>query len=241
MSQATLDALKSWISLHHSNIVPILAFCTDGAPKEILLVHTYIQGENLESYLKDRSLSHTDKINLGNIVVDDKGGVHIGDYGLEPISKAAKRATYINMSSRYQSPEGLSGIVVAFDRMGTRTDGVHHQIVTGRVPYDGINDYGTLTEAMDQRVLPAVVEELDCPPRVRNLLDLCWRWDPENRPPINKVYGILSGEGFMFREEHRFEVNDLRCVKFSHDSKILAARFDSLVILYDTETWKELR
>ncbi|KAG8903300.1 hypothetical protein FRB99_003459 [Tulasnella sp. 403] len=117
----------------------------------------------------------------------------------------------------------------------------YYEIITGRIPYDQIDDYETLIGRIDQRILPAILEELDCPARVRNLLDLCWKWEPEDRPSINKIYGILSGQGFMFREEHLFKINDLASLKFSHDGKILAAGFKSSIILYDTETWKELK
>ncbi|KAG8892384.1 hypothetical protein FRB99_002739 [Tulasnella sp. 403] len=265
---AVLDAVRSWISLSHDVVVPIMAFCTDRTPDEILIVNAYVPGSNLASYLEERSPSYNERIKLalgvsdgliylhtrdppikhgrlhpGNILVDDKGDVHVGDYGLEPVIKAAKGTVYTDVSFRYQSPEVLLGTNSNDIRSDICqcVDQKSHQIVTGRIPYDGIGDHGVLTEKMDRRVLPALMDKIDCPARVRNLLDLCWRWEPESRPSINKVHGILSGEGFMFREERRVQMEGLCSLKFSYDGKTLAAGFGSSVILYDTETWNELQ
>ncbi|KAG8900628.1 hypothetical protein FRB99_005941 [Tulasnella sp. 403] len=244
------DASADWAGLRNPNILPFLGLCIDsyGDP-EILLVSPFVVGGNLSDYLKGQSLGDAKKIDMWNILINEKGGVVLSDYGFAQVMNKAGVKTKVTgdveMSSRYWSPEVRAGAVPSarddvwswscvlleaswsYHGYGIITD-QGRQIVTGRVPYDGVED------------APAVVDELACPPRVQNLLGLCWKKDQTLRPAISEVLAILDGKPFRYENVHSINANSVECLKLSRDGTKLAVAYKDCVEVYSTRDGKQL-
>ncbi|KAG8892509.1 hypothetical protein FRB99_002672 [Tulasnella sp. 403] len=111
------------------------------------------------------------------------------------------------------------------------------QVITEKVPYQNIIDEVALVEVVGQRVMPALIDELPCPPRAQNVIGLCWKWESDSRPSLSEIISILSGSLCKFTEAWSVAVENLTCLRFSYDGKFLVVAFSEFGIrVYDAET-----
>ncbi|KAG8896808.1 hypothetical protein FRB99_008629, partial [Tulasnella sp. 403] len=73
------------------------------------------------------------------------------------------------------------------------------EIVTGQAPYHQILLEGRLIhEISNNKTLPADLDELECPPHIRDLLARCWEIDPERRPTMTESLALLRAGNLQF-------------------------------------------
>ncbi|KAG8907606.1 hypothetical protein FRB99_003301 [Tulasnella sp. 403] len=253
------DTVADWIDLRHPNILPFLGFMIDplGDPN-VLLVSPFAAGGNLSDYLKRSSLSYEAKIELAkgiaagllyfhtrdppvyhgnlhsrNVLVTDKGVAVLTDCGIagmmEKTGIKIESPGDVEMSSRYWSPDVKAGAKRSAEDDVWSWGCILLEIMTGRVPYDGVED------------VPAVVDVLSCSARIQNLLGLCWKKDRRLRPEISEITAVLDGKSFRFENIYHFQRPlGQRCFTATRDGTTLAIGHPNRVEIHDINERKRL-
>ncbi|KAG8902343.1 hypothetical protein FRB99_004604, partial [Tulasnella sp. 403] len=195
-------------------------------------------------YLHSRSppMCHG-SLHPGNILIDDNRGAIICDYDMDEIVGNLEEHD-VPGSFRYRSPESLTkkakptihgdiwswGSVFLQPALPALKS--FAQIIADQVPYRQFVDEMSLVTALHQRITPASIDELDCSPRVQNILRQCWKWEPELRSNLSNVTPILSGSLCKFTSAWSIDA-----VWFSYDGKYLMVGFSGEGFrIYHTET-----
>ncbi|KAG8894545.1 hypothetical protein FRB99_001193, partial [Tulasnella sp. 403] len=216
-----------WSTFEHPNVLPFTGYfwTEDEAALDILLVFPYMPNASIVNYIRDHSLNHAQRMKLAtdvaegllylhsrsppirhgnlhpwNILTDNQGNAILCDYDVGEVMGLVEEHL-VAETFHYQSPEHLSKDT----ELTLRSDiwclgSVFLQIIADQTPYSSFANKSALVEVLDQRVMPANVDELDCPPRVQNILGVCWKWEPESRPSVSEVISILSGKLCNFTE-----------------------------------------
>ncbi|KAG8898977.1 Serine/threonine-protein kinase tnni3k [Tulasnella sp. 403] len=279
--------VTKWAALKFENIVAFVGFTAEPAPSDnVQIVYAFVPGGNLSTYLTRESPSYARRLELAmetangllylhgqtppichgnlhphNVLINGTGNAVLSDYGIpEMLGDSIFQDTPDNdLFFCYRAPE----LFIETPLYAPNSDiwswaCLFLQIITDHVPYPEISTVAELRESFEQNILPADPNRLDCPPRAQNLLGLCWKVQPENRPLISEVVTAVSGQPFRFKEIHTIEIEKfvlpyglwikglmLRhflssrtdALRFSRDGQQLAVVVGSSIYFYETETW----
>ncbi|KAG8907307.1 hypothetical protein FRB99_004756 [Tulasnella sp. 403] len=258
-----VNKADKWSDLNNPNIAKFVGYYPSGpaVSREFLLVFSYVSGSHLVEYLERESPDYVRRINLAtdvaqgllylhtrsppirhgnlhprNILVESDGRALLCDYDLEGLAGEATEVNQQTMETlRYKSPEELRTIPKPVLRSDIWSFGsVFLTIITSQVPYGNVAiDKSKLIEVASQRIPPADIDNLGCPSRAQNVLGICWKWDPESRPPPNELVSILSGRLCRFTEVWNIPADGLR---FSQDGKYLAVGYGKSIKIYNAES-----
>ncbi|KAG8908819.1 hypothetical protein FRB99_003057 [Tulasnella sp. 403] len=234
-----------WSNLNNPNIVKFVGYYPSGpaVSREFLLVFTHVPGVHLAEYLERDSPDYTRRITLRNILVDSNGRALLCDYDLEGLAGEVTGASSPMMETlRYKSPEELGRTPNPVLRSDVWSFGnVFLTIITDQVPYGNTaNDEPKLVEVTSQRILPADIDNLDCPARAQNLLGVCWKWEPESRPTPSELVSVLSGRLCRFTEAWSIPADGLSCLRFSRDGEHLVVGYEGLIKVFQADSGRLL-
>ncbi|KAG8905095.1 hypothetical protein FRB99_000696 [Tulasnella sp. 403] len=170
------------------------------------------------------------------------GRTRLRDYGFASVTNFALVTREVDdegdaiNSWRYSSPEVVAGEAPTQESDVWSWGCVVLELFTSSLPYKTIADAMSLREAMKIGTPPAPVDELTCPPRIHNLLGLCWKPLLRLRSSISEVIGILSGERFRFVKTRMHESRRIEVLKVSRDGTMLALAMPGEIECYQTET-----
>ncbi|KAI6046336.1 kinase-like domain-containing protein [Pisolithus marmoratus] len=209
---------RVWATLSHPNIVPFLGIASDlskyGGPS---LVSPWYPNGNLKQYMElhhfrlsfrerlemlyelANGLWYLHNSNVGNVLIGDHGEVVITDFGLSRILEVAGFTTSnVHGTTRYFAPE-LCIINSERPLQKSKESDVWALAVTAtevfslRTPYEGETDaavvlYVSRDKGHLKRQHYSEVTDND----LWSLLERCWRYEPNRRPPIDSVSEFLS-------------------------------------------------
>lgn len=209
-----IDALKS---LCHRNLIRLLAVCSIGEP--VYIVTELMTKGNLQDYLKGvegKRLRNSDFINIisqvadgmeylekkhvvhrdlatRNILVGDKLICKIADFGLARLLKDDMYSPENNRTIpiRWTAPEALSHC-----KYSTKSDVwsfgvlVYEVYTYGETPYKGWKNQDVYIKVSNGYRLP---QPVNCKPEMYNLMLLCWKDKPQERPSFQELVETLTG------------------------------------------------
>ncbi|CAF0867395.1 unnamed protein product [Didymodactylos carnosus] len=144
------------------------------------------------TYLEQKNFIHRD-LAARNCLVGEKHLVKVGDFGLARLIQCENHYTAklgAKFPIKWTAPEGL-----AFNQFSTKSDvwsfGILlYEIATyGSSPYPGVelSDVYHLLETGCRMPCPE-----GCPVDVYNLMQKCWRWNPDERPTFKEIHAELD-------------------------------------------------
>ena len=195
-------------SLRHPNIAGVYDIFTDGG--RYVLAMEFIEGDDLGRRKLPprkaarllaqiaRALEHVHSLGIvhrdikpQNILVDGSGKPYLMDFGiakhLEDSSQATTMGTIIG-TPNYMPPEQAEG---NSQLIGPWTDlyslgAVLFELLTGRPPFDGRDDFVILAKVQNQPLVPPSQLVRDVPPELESIVLKCMEKERENRFPSAK-------------------------------------------------------
>ncbi|KAG8901398.1 hypothetical protein FRB99_005334 [Tulasnella sp. 403] len=238
-----VDRAGKWAGLNNSSIVKFTGYYPrrPDVESEFLLVFSYVSGGHLADYLEREreSLDYARRVKLRNILIGDDGHALLCDYDLDGLASGTTGTSLQPIETlRYKSPEELGTNLTVMSRSDIWSfASVFLTIITNQVPYGNVEmDGRKLAEAMSQRILPAEIDNLDCPIRAQNLLGVCWKWELEFRPTASEVVSILSGRTCRLTKAWSIPANKPACLRFSHSGEYLAVGYEGLIKVFKAES-----
>lgn len=202
--------------LHHPNIAGIYAFCGQDAVQ--MMVMELVSGWNLEQHLTRTSLRLQDALDLAlqaarglsyahgrniihrdikpaNLMIDGAGHLKITDFGIARIggSDRLTRHGAVIGTACYMAPEQIRG-----EQADARCDIyalgiVLYELLAGRPPFGGDNDYEILRSQVGRRPPPLRLCRPDLPRSVERLLARALQKRPGDRHrSMDEVIAELS-------------------------------------------------
>jgi predicted Ser/Thr protein kinase len=199
----------------HPNVVQMFGVSTDGT--QPVLVLEYCGGGSLDKLLffSEQPMNETQNIILvkgiaagmlhlhnhniihrdlaaRNILLSDAGHPKISDFGMSRIlQKEDEGQTKTNIGPvRWMAPESLAKQTYSKKSDVWSFGIVVYEIVARREPHTEVNplDVGPLIR--DQLLTPKIPD--DCSPILRELMQLCWQADPNQRPSFKEICRLLD-------------------------------------------------
>jgi len=210
-----VDEIKVMLELPpHPNVIQMFGISLDG-PQPVIVME-YCGGGSLDKLLFDSNkklsieykmglirsvaagLYHLHKHNIvhrdlaaRNILLSGSGEPKISDFGMSRILKETEGKTYNNIGPiRWMAPESI-GQHKYSKQSDVWTFGiVVWEIVRQSEPHVDVDpvDVGALIR--DRGLAPKIPD--NCPPLLRQLMEMCWQKEPEQRPPIDVILAMLS-------------------------------------------------
>jgi len=198
----------------HPNIVQVLGVSTDGPHPVIML--EYCAGGSLDKYLFGNDVQLTEKELIAIVAGIAKGMLHlhkhkiihrdlaarnillteakqpkISDFGLSRfLQQAQEGKTNSSIGPlRWMAPESLAERVYS-----TKTDVwtfgiVIWEIVAKQEPHLDQDPLNVGKLIRDENLVPKI--PADCPPLLAELMQMCWKRNPEERPDFEQICSIL--------------------------------------------------
>jgi serine/threonine-protein kinase len=167
-------------SLSHPNIVPVYDYGTDGTDGVQFIVMQLIEGQDLSSILRERTVLTTDDavkvaigvasalevahrrgivhrdVKPGNILITDDGDVKVTDFGIaRAVSEASMTVTGTTLGSvHYFSPEQARGDEVTGASDVYALGIVLYEMLTGRRPFEGDSAAGVALKRLTEDPQP---------------------------------------------------------------------------------------
>ncbi|KAG8894006.1 hypothetical protein FRB99_001576, partial [Tulasnella sp. 403] len=191
--------LEVWAKLDHPNVLPLVGFHLSPRLDEAWLVSPYATNGNVFEYLERTNLGLDERLELLNVLIDTSGHAMLCDLGLAKATDASgggEAPTTNNNGGtvRYWAPELFENNCPTLKTDVWAWGCLLLEIITGEAPYHQILLEGRLIhEISNNKSLPADLEELKCPPHIRDLLSRCWEIDPELRPTMTESLTLLTG------------------------------------------------
>jgi len=199
----------------HPNVVHVFGVSTDGS--QPILVLEYCAGGSLDKllFVDEQPMNETQKITLvkgiaagllhlhnhniihrdlaaRNILLCGTGDPKISDFGMSRIlQKEDEGKTKANVGPiRWMAPESLAKRTYSKKSDVWSFGIVVYEIVARREPHIELDplDVGPLIR--DQHLTPKIPD--DCPPMPRELMQLCWQADPNQRPSLKEICRLLD-------------------------------------------------
>ncbi|KAG8896583.1 mitogen-activated protein kinase kinase kinase 9 [Tulasnella sp. 403] len=252
----TKKLVMEWAGLRHPNLLPLSGFFGDPlTPTDILLVYPYLPQGPLE-----RRRGVSDYSGVRNVLINEKGCAVLCDYGLATAAQnATVPLTILDtdqvVSARYWSPEVVMGGPRDASADIWSYGCILFELDIGFAPYRKVDDMATLADVMTQHHLPStptLLQSLSLKQhRIKNILEMCWNLNPEQRPTIGKVVEVLEGAVFRFevtlsiREESRLGLplggSVIKMLRHSASGRYLAAATTTDGILVNFPVRNSLR
>ena len=162
-------------SLSHPNIVPVYDYGTDADGSQFIVMQL-VEGENLATVLRERSVLETDDavrialgvasaleaahrrglvhrdVKPGNILITDDGDVKVTDFGIaRAVAEASMTVTGTTLGSvHYFSPEQARGDEVTGASDVYALGIVLYEMLTGRRPFEGDSAAGVALKRLNE-------------------------------------------------------------------------------------------
>ncbi|KAG9009443.1 hypothetical protein FRB94_014270 [Tulasnella sp. JGI-2019a] len=198
-----------WRTLKHENILPLygIYYLNEGGRSDTCFVSPWMTNRDMMRYLKllpnanrlklihdvAKGLRYLHNVGIlhgalqgSNVLVDNDGNAVLSDFTL----------------SKFMEPDAMISQTGSQSSLRCHTDVYSWamtalQIVSGHEPYYKIRAIGQLVNAINSHITPkrsdydysAVLLKDD---RLWDLLEACWRAEPEKRPSVDEVIGILE-------------------------------------------------
>ncbi|KAG8896270.1 hypothetical protein FRB99_008965 [Tulasnella sp. 403] len=158
-------------------------------------------------YLHTRTppLYHGDLKSM-NVLMSNERRALLCDFGSSgtedsPHSPLVTSDFTIVATAPYQSPEQCEGKPRTLKSDMWSWGCVLLEIFTSQRPYKTYNNDGAVAKALlIDKVLPANLAELDLPASIRNLIEGCWKWEPESRLSVDVCLDVLSSRAAEIRK-----------------------------------------
>ncbi len=199
-----LREAKAAAALHHPNVCPVYEI--GEADGRTFLAMAFIEGEDLEKYIKqgplkilealdigrqiakglqaahDKKIVHRD-IKPGNVIVDAEGHVTIMDFGLALLTEGSK-LTQLDTTvgtTAYMSPEQIQGIDVDYRTDIWALGCVLYEMVCGERPFRGLYDQALLYEIVHEQPEPLTGVRTGVPVELEWLVGKCLAKEADER------------------------------------------------------------
>ncbi|KAM4622237.1 tyrosine-protein kinase Srms isoform 1-T1 [Discoglossus pictus] len=225
-----ISALKS---LHHPNLIQLLAICSIGEPiyivtelmtKGDLQKYLNVEGHSLRNhdlqhiirqvadgmaYLEIKHVVHRD-LAARNILVGDNLVCKISDFGLARLLKDDLYSPSSNTTIpiKWTSPEALK-----YSKYSTKSDvwsfGILlYEVYTfGQQPYKGMINREVIEKVTRGYRLPC---PHNCSNEMYHLMCLCWTDSPQNRPTFEEIVQKLSAIQRSVRKSNAGDVHQMK-------------------------------
>jgi CheY-like chemotaxis protein/tRNA A-37 threonylcarbamoyl transferase component Bud32 len=202
---------KLGMSLHHPNLVEILAVNRDTASRQYYIVMEFVEGGNLRDFLTirkklepaealriledaaaaltyafSRALTHRD-MKLTNILISSTGTAKLVDFGLGEVIHGGQRekddGVLADRTVDYAGLEKATGVPHGDTRSDIYFLGcVAYEMLTGRPPLEMTRDpRARMRENRFRRVQPMTRDEVNAPPSVFRLIETMMSLNPHER------------------------------------------------------------
>jgi serine/threonine protein kinase len=199
----------------HPNIVRVFGISTDGT--QPILVLEYCAGGSLDKllFVDEQPMNETQKITLvrgiaagmrhlhnhnlihrdlaaRNILLSGTGDPKISDFGMSRLlQKEDEGKTKANVGPiRWMAPESLAKQTYSKKSDVWSFGIVAYEIVARREPHIDVEPLEVGLLIRDQHLTPKIPD--DCPPILRELMQLCWQADPNQRPSFKEICRLLN-------------------------------------------------
>ncbi|KAG8898424.1 hypothetical protein FRB99_007442 [Tulasnella sp. 403] len=191
---------EAWLISPYMAQGNISSFLVRMRPNEDVRVRLALDTASGLEYLHslDPPVCHGDIKSLNVLITDERRAI-LCDFGLaksmESMPSGLTTSTFNQGGSLpYESPELLTGTSLRAPESDVWAWGcLLQEIFSSRIPYYWANNPGAIVKFITEDIPPAPLNELRCPPRVMNLLSLCWRREPSDRPRMERCVKLLSG------------------------------------------------
>jgi len=200
----------------HPNVVQVYGMSIDGV--EPVLVMEYCAGGSLENLLcsSGQHLTEQEKLDLvkgiargvlhlhnnnivhrdlaaRNILLSETRIPKISDFGMSRILAREDEEGHTNTEFgpiRWMAPESIANKVYSQKSDVWSFGIVVWEIVAESLPYQDEDLVDVLVQIRDKARTPKIPEE--CPPLLRELMELCWKRQPEERPTLKEISQMLG-------------------------------------------------
>ncbi|KAJ7089946.1 kinase-like domain-containing protein, partial [Mycena epipterygia] len=201
-----------WRQLSHPNLLPFFGlYHLEDTKSRLCLISPWMENGDITRYLKNNfvgvnrltlvldsglGLEHLHSLKLVhgdlkaiNVLVTRSGRAVLADFGLASVTDSkVLRSTSSGKrggTARWQAPELFQGSRNSFASDVYAFSCVCHEIFTGDIPFrDSTNDGAVILKVM-QGQRPR--RSLSVPDNVWNLMEECWKADPEARPSATQI------------------------------------------------------
>ncbi|KAF5903431.1 protein-tyrosine kinase 6-like [Clarias magur] len=210
--QLEVEALKK---LRHHQLISLFAICTSSTPYYIIT--EYMEKGNLQDFLRSQEGSTLDtelltdmafQVADGMTFLEQSNSIHrdlaarnvlvsegylckVADFGL---ARFIKEPIYVSNDKKipykWTAPEAIQ-----YGRFSNKSDVWSFGILLyeiysyGATPYPGMNKKEALEETKRGYRMPAPSK---CPPRIYQIMQSCWREQPEDRPSFKSLKAQLQ-------------------------------------------------
>jgi serine/threonine protein kinase len=138
-------------------------------------------------FLHSLHIIHRDLKTL-NVLLDADGRARVCDFGLSRLAEADGPMTCGMGTKQWMAPELFDLNSYYTNKVDVYAYGiVLWELVTGKLPYLGIEDAQIRIQVAENDLRPCVPR--DCPNKLRRLIERCWARDPNSRPTFDEIIG----------------------------------------------------
>jgi serine/threonine protein kinase len=144
------------------------------------------------SYLHGKRIAHRD-LKSPNVLLTSTGSVKLGDFGLARVKQSSRSLRTQVGTPLWMAPEVIKNEPYDLSADVYSLGLIFYEILTGKLPYDGLNQMQLLMHVVMQNKRPDIDTDLrlDIPIAVTNMIKLCWDANPGRRPRIDQVIQVL--------------------------------------------------
>jgi predicted Ser/Thr protein kinase len=188
------------VSIDSDHPYIVLEYCEGGSLDQIVFKQTLGSKEQRAivlgiayglTHLHENKIIHRD-LAVRNILLKD-GTPKISDFGMSRILKeeTSHGKTYTSIGPiRWMAPESVLDMSYSYKSDVWTFGIVVSEIVNGHEPHEGENQLNVAMQIRDEGYTPPIPD--DCDPVLRELMQMCWRVNPDDRPTMNEVTDFLN-------------------------------------------------
>jgi predicted Ser/Thr protein kinase len=188
------------VSIDSNHPCIVLEFCDGGSLDKIVFNHRLNVDEQRAlvkgvafglAHLHSHKIVHRD-LAVRNILLD-KGIPKISDFGMSRVlsEEAEQGKTNTTVGPvRWMAPESIIDMTYSVKSDVWTFGIVALEIVSGHEPHEGENQLDVARKIKDTGYAPTIAE--NCDPVLKELMEMCWKFDPAERPDMEHICEFLS-------------------------------------------------